>query len=117
MAHTKKTHPGTPQKGRGSNSTAKGRGKAKPVAGSRKPPSQRPKRKYLDDSDPKDPDYAELRWGWSRTETNKDSETAAERPKRTSPWKDSMGFMNPDEIDPDAYEDESTELDPAPCTI
>ena len=118
MARTKKTHPGTPQKGRGSNSTAQGCNKAKPAAGSRKPPSQRPKRKFID-PDLNNPDYVdvELRWGWSRTETNKDSETAAERPKRTSPWKDSMGFINPDEIDPDAYEDESTELDPAPCTI
>ena len=43
----------------------------------------------------------------------KDSETAAERPKRTSPRKDSMGFIDPDEIDPDAYEDVA-ELDPAP---
>ena len=111
MARTKKTHPGTPQKGRGSNST--GRGKAKPAA-SRKPPLQRPKRKNLDNPDDKDPDYVELRRGRSRTETNKDSETAAERPKRTSPRKDSMGFMNPDEIDPDAFEDDYTELDPVP---
>ena len=97
-----------------SNSTAQGRGKAKPAAGSRKPPLQRLKRKNLDDPDHKDPDYVELRRGRSRTETNKDSETAAERPKRTSPRKDSMGFMNPDEIDPDASEDEYTELDRAP---
>jgi hypothetical protein len=113
MARTRKTHPSTPQKGQGSNSTAQGRNKAKPAAGSRKPPSQRPKRK-LDDPDLIDPDYVdvELRWGRSRRETNKDSEIAAERPMRTLPWKDSMGFINPDEIDPDAYEDES-ELVPA----
>ena len=59
MARTKKTHPGTPQKGRGSNSTAQGRNKAKPAAGSRKPPSQRPKRKF-GDPDLKDPDYVDV---------------------------------------------------------
>jgi hypothetical protein len=96
MAPTKKTHPGTPQKGRGSNSTAQGRNnKAKPAAGSRKPPSQRPKRKF-GDPDLKEPDYvedAELRRGRSRTVTNKDSETAAEHPKRSSPRKDSMASL------------------------
>lgn len=30
---------------------------------------------------------------------------AAERPKRSSPRKDSMGFIDPDAIDPEAYED------------
>jgi hypothetical protein len=115
MARTKKTHPGTPQKGRGSNSTAQGRRTAKPAAGSRKPPSQRPKRKQIDDPDPKDPDYVELRRGRSRTEaTDKDSDTAGERPKRTLPRKDSLGFLDPDEIDPDAYEDEETEIEAAP---
>ena len=101
MARTKKTHPGTPPKGR----------KAKPAAGSRKPPSQRPKRKVAD-PDLKDPDYAEdvqFRWGRSRTVTN-----AAERPKRSSPRKDSMGFIDPDAIDPEAYEDVAPVLDPAP---
>ena len=101
MARTKKTHPGTPPKGR----------KAKPPAGSRKPPSQRPKRK-VGDPDIKDPDYVEdveLRRGRSRIVTN-----AAERPKRSSPRKDSMGFIDPDAIDPEAYEDVAPVLDPAP---
>ena len=103
MARTKKTHPGTPPKGR----------KAKPAAGSSKPPSQRPKRK-VGDPDIKDPDYVEdveLRRGRSRTVTN-----AAERPKRSSPRKDSMGFIDPDAIDPEAYEDviAQPELDPPP---
>ena len=105
MANTKKTHPGTPPKGKGR--------KAKPAAGSRKPPSQRPKRKVAD-PDLKDCDYVEsveLRRGRSRTVTN-----AAERPKRSSPRKDSMGFIDPDAIDPEAYEDviAQPELDPPP---
>ncbi len=37
---------------------------------------------------------------------------AAERPKRSSPWKDSMGFIDPDAIDPEAYEDVAPKLDP-----
>ncbi len=88
MANTKKTHPGTPPKGKGC--------KAKPAAGSRKPPSQRPKRKVAH-PDLKDPDYVEgveLRRCRSRTVTN-----AAECPKRSSPPKDSMGFIDPDAID------------------
>ncbi len=109
MANTKKTHPGTPPKGKGRT--------AKPAAGShRKPPSQRPKMKVAD-PDLKDPDYVEgveLRRGRSRTVTN-----AAERPKRSLPRKDSMGFIDPDAIDPEAYEDVITEpeLDPAPFEL
>ena len=38
---------------------------------------------------------------------------AAERPKRSSPRKDSMGFIDPDAIDPEAYEDVAPVLDPA----
>ena len=100
MANTKKTHPGTPPKGKGH--------KAKPAAGSRKPPSQRPKRKV---ADPDHVEGVELRRGRSRTVTN-----AAERPKRSSPRKDSMGFIDPDAIDPEAYEDviAQPELDPPP---
>jgi hypothetical protein len=101
MANTKKTHPGA-------SPNCKGR-KAKPAAGSRKPPSQRPKRKVAD-PDLKDPDYVEgveLRRGRSRTVTN-----AAERPKRSSPRKDSMDFIDLDAIDPEAYEDVIADPDP-----
>jgi hypothetical protein len=71
-------------------------------------------KRKLGDPDLKDPYYVEdveLCRGRSRTVTNKDSESAAERSKRSPPRKDSMGFIDPDAIEQDAYEDVAELLD------
>ncbi len=79
--------------------------RAKPAGGSWKPPTQRGKSKTLPDPDNKDADDVELRCGRSKTEKEKESDTTAVRPKRSSPRKDSMGFIDPDQIDEDAFEE------------
>jgi hypothetical protein len=79
--------------------------RAKPAGGSRKPPTQWGKSKTLPDPDDNDADDVELRCGRSKTEKEKESVTMAVRPKRNSPWKDSMGFIDPDQIDEDAFEE------------
>jgi hypothetical protein len=108
IARTKKTNSATPQKcPRDSNSrrtaerSAKG---AKPAAGSLKPPTQRGKSKTLPDPDNKDPDYVELRRGRSK-DKEKDKGAAEAHPKSNSnsPRKDSMGFIDPNQIDEDAF--------------
>ncbi len=58
----------------------------------------------------------ELCRGRSKKEKDKDNEAADAHPKsnRNSSQKDSMGFINPDYIDKDAFEEEGSDEHHAP---
>ncbi len=109
MAHTKKSNPVSQEVTRGINSKTTSKGCPKAATGGRKPPTQREpplgERKTLPDEDT---DYVELRRGRSKKENKKDNEAVHLKSNRNSPRKDSMGFINPDHIDKDSFEDEAS---------